>query len=981
MATLVLGVAGAAIGGFGWSTVAAAALGFAIGSEIGGLIDSANTHIFTAPMGKLNDLRVMVASYGTFIPIAYGNVRVPAIIIWGTSLVEHEQDINSGGGSGGPQVTTQSFTYTVSFACALCRGNSNLRVSKIYANDLVIFDRSQSGNTITAINDSFATQVGESITSSAFPSMQLRSYFGTETQNADPIIISSAGNVDIPAGSDNPAFRGLSYLLFQDMLLTDFGDSLPNISVELTWNGGINFSDVLDDIASQVGLDTSTQVDITQVNSIPITGMLIPNRIDAKTSLQPLMDCYNVDVVDVDGVVRGVPRGLASIVTISWDDLGAMIIGSGDVPSTQRIVKTRQDSLLLPQSIDLAYFSTSIDLQQATQRAVRQSAPNQNNISVSYYLTLTDVEAKQFVEKLIYLAWIERMTYSVSGMPYFAQLCAADCVMVQIDAAGNTQRMRVTEAETGLMGEIRFKFVKDLANVYFQHQVSTAITGKIPSLNIVPTSFFVWSGVELRDTDSNSAGFYVAATGDEGWRGGSILLSVDGGTTYNIVGAVGARTVFGSASNTLGSTYTPDANGFDTTNTISLVGNGVIESTSEASVLGGQGNYGLLLDSNTAVDNSADYEILGFATATLVTTNNYTIADLLRAQRTTLATGHATGDVFVVVSNNLLRIQVASSLIHQIVKVKVVSPGIDPTTVTEQDVYISKPTEIFATSASASASAFSARTPFWRIRGYVGGASSKTNSIDETYFLDASGNPGANHPNPQFTIALPPFSTAGTFTITVDDLTTSVSATTGLISATASASAVKSAIEALSNVGIGNTTVTGSSPNYLVQFTGPSIIDHSFTITGDGSLVLPTPGITINYTPGVLDQYWEEASLSPIDVAWRYETPGMGYTTYNRINLTNPTGSPITFSWWLPAADDCMRIRFAGSFVETFIFGTTDYNQFGTLTVAAGVTELLEIFYFNNLVSGNPYDASSPGTAMFKTNAIASGLSWSDAGK
>ncbi len=704
MATLILGIVGGVAGGLiagPGGALKGAMLGWSIGTTVGGIIDQSKEHYYTADMGRTSDLRVTTSSYGTSIPQCWGKTRIPAIIIWATDLIEHEQDVNSGGGSGGPKVTTRNYTYTASFALLLCKGNrvSTNSVVKIYADDLVIYDRSVPASQ-NMVNPRF--------------------YTGSETQNADPLIISSAGNTDIAPGTDNPAFRGSCYMVIQDMVLTKFGNRPPNFSIEMD-TGTVYVSDVITDICLQLGL-TASQIDVTQVSAIPVTGMTVASRIDGKSALQPILDAYSVDLADINGKITAVPRGGAPVATLTFDDMGAQIVSSGNVPVTQRIVKTREPDTNLPSRVDVGYFSPTVDMQQAAQGAVKQSALILNNVSLQYPLTLNDAEAKAIASKQLFLPYIERLSAVISLMPKWEILSVTDVLLVQTDVYGTLQRMRLTEAETGMMGEIKTTFTRDDNGVLTQQTNSGTPTGGFVTRSPVITDFLAWSGTELRNEDGATPGIYVAATGGAGWGGCSILISTDGGSTYPSVGSCASRSVFGTVTNALSSNYSPNSTGFDATNALSVAVNGALTSTNENDVKNGQGNYGLLLSNNTNSDNRTDYEIFGFANVSLVSANSYTISDLLRAQRSTVATGHNNTDYFVQLSSAVVRIPVSTNLVGQTVLVKCVSSGIDPLTVTAQSVYIAAPTAPYASDASVTAAIASAapKVPFYRTRYKTG---------------------------------------------------------------------------------------------------------------------------------------------------------------------------------------------------------------------------------------------------------------------
>lgn len=195
--TLVLGTAGAVIGGMIGGPVGAQ-IGWLAGSMLGSLIDPPKVQ---GP--RLNDLKLQRSSYGSMIPIVFGTVRIAGNVIDQTDLEEHSE---STGGKGGPEV--ENFTYSASFAIALCEGPI-LGVRRIWADGRVIW------------SDTIGT------------AMPCTLYLGTETQTADPTLeaINGAGEV--------PGYRGIAYAVFTDYMLTDFGNRIPLLEFEVYTAEGV----------------------------------------------------------------------------------------------------------------------------------------------------------------------------------------------------------------------------------------------------------------------------------------------------------------------------------------------------------------------------------------------------------------------------------------------------------------------------------------------------------------------------------------------------------------------------------------------------------------------------------------------------------------------------------------------------------------------------------------------------------------------
>jgi hypothetical protein len=206
MATLVLGAAGAALGGsIGGSIlgVSAATIGGMIGSSVGAVVDSwivsslAPGQRFEGP--RLDSLRITSSTEGAVIPRLYGRMRIGGNIIWATDFREETRTTRQGGGKGGgPSVRTTEYLYYASFAVALCEGP------------------------ITGIGRIWAD--GKPMDLSG---VTWRWYPGDEAQQADPFI---AAKVDAGA---TPAYRGTAYVVFEELPLERYGNRLPQVSFEV----------------------------------------------------------------------------------------------------------------------------------------------------------------------------------------------------------------------------------------------------------------------------------------------------------------------------------------------------------------------------------------------------------------------------------------------------------------------------------------------------------------------------------------------------------------------------------------------------------------------------------------------------------------------------------------------------------------------------------------------------------------------------
>lgn len=229
MATLLLSAAGAAVGaGFGGTVLglSGAVIGRAIGATIGRAIDQRVLGAGSEPVdvGRIERLRLTGAGEGAAIGQIWGRMRVAGQVIWATNFVETVRRRRTGKGAPKPKVN--EYSYSVSLAIALCEGEI-LRVGRIWAD----------GNEISAQD------------------LNLRVYTGSETQLPDPLLEAIEGS------GKAPAYRGLAYVVIEDLELTPYGNRVPQFSFEVVraaQGPAVDPSETLDQVVRGVALIPGT---------------------------------------------------------------------------------------------------------------------------------------------------------------------------------------------------------------------------------------------------------------------------------------------------------------------------------------------------------------------------------------------------------------------------------------------------------------------------------------------------------------------------------------------------------------------------------------------------------------------------------------------------------------------------------------------------------------------------------------------------
>ncbi len=191
MATLALSVvgqfAGAMVGGPIGATV-----GRALGALAGSAIDGVLFGERSEPAGF--DLRISGSAEGGSIPRLYGWGRLAGNIIWARELELLSGETAGAKGLGGPEEEE----IGASFAIAFCEGRV-ARLGRLWADGQVLDTRG----------------------------LNLRFYQGDDTQLPDSLIEATQG------AGHAPAYRGLCYLVIENLPLGRFGNRIPQISAEL----------------------------------------------------------------------------------------------------------------------------------------------------------------------------------------------------------------------------------------------------------------------------------------------------------------------------------------------------------------------------------------------------------------------------------------------------------------------------------------------------------------------------------------------------------------------------------------------------------------------------------------------------------------------------------------------------------------------------------------------------------------------------
>jgi len=261
MARIVLPIAGAVVGTFFGNP----ALGFAIGSALGNIVDPLK---IDGP--GIGDLQIQTGRENVPRPIIYGTAAVSGNLIFsGTPIVTKRKA--SGGGKGAPKVTESRQALT--FAIRVCEGPIG-GILRIWEDEKLVYDVRVSPEIPAADTALFAAGINI--------------HLGAEDQLPDAAIEAEVGT------GLAPYHRGSCYVVFVGKDLTDTGGRIQQYRFEVSANAIGNTEPTL-----QINLTaipgSSNVAGVAYVNGLFIRWTGFPPQLP-----QSSVDCVNWSVGTVD---------------------------------------------------------------------------------------------------------------------------------------------------------------------------------------------------------------------------------------------------------------------------------------------------------------------------------------------------------------------------------------------------------------------------------------------------------------------------------------------------------------------------------------------------------------------------------------------------------------------------------------------------------------------------------------------------------
>jgi hypothetical protein len=475
------------------------------------------------------------ASEGDSISKVWGQGRVGGILLYADfppeeRVSESVTRQNQGGkGGGGTTTVTTERTYTYWGSCAYLLCGKTTQVNEIRFNSKLVWKNGQVQPILESSGCTF------------------RIYHGDDNQQIDSLLQVKLNNLAIP-------YRHRTILVCEDLPLAEFGNAYPQCSA-LVRNGDPSLADVINDLCLESPFLLESDLDTSELDNILIDGYQIDNQSTIAEQLTQLQNIHFFDLVD-NGLVLKFQNQFRSTGTFLMDsELGAFEEDGERPNSYQEEARELTD---LPTQIEIKYFDKNNNLLEGIARSVSfPTATHINRVTIDYPGVLSESDAKNIANKLLWIAWTRSKTQTLSLPPKYSYFEPGDIFALEI--AGRQKQVQITQIEIGANYLVLAKTWTYNSAVYGWDQTLVDEPDFEPSPIPDPTPppptntpLFTVSPTILRVLDiplaysTDTPGLYAFADGDANWRNANLYISTDLGVTYNFVDTFVTRSILGT---------------------------------------------------------------------------------------------------------------------------------------------------------------------------------------------------------------------------------------------------------------------------------------------------------------------------------------------------------------------------------------------------------------------------------------------------
>lgn len=412
------------------------------------------------------------------------------------------------------------------------------------------------------------------------------------------------------------------------------GQYLDIFQINAISANAVSLADIVKTELLQSSILTDADIDVADLTAT-VRGYRVTNVGAIRAAIEPLRAAWPFDLIQDGAKVKAVRRGKPSVMTIDAADLDARAIGAA---RGVQIAENREMDTQLPRRVDLQYLAVEREYDAGEQSDERLNTDAINVQQVEMPIAMTDAEAAGMVQVLLYLYWLERYDIAITLPPSCIALQPAD--VITITAPWASYELRLTQVAYQPDGRLECTAKYNSAAIYTPAALGASghVTGK--GIALAGPSLYHLLDIPTLIDALDRPGFVAAMAGyTNGWPGGVLVRSTDGGATWANLQAFAGPVPMGYASNAIGSGRFDIIDAASALNVNLIAGD--IYSVTELAMYGGANWF--------AYGAPGRWEIIAARDAVVETDNSITLSNLLRGRMGTewAAGQHVAGDVIV----------------------------------------------------------------------------------------------------------------------------------------------------------------------------------------------------------------------------------------------------------------------------------------------------------------------------------------------
>ena len=577
---------------------------------------------------RLEELDIPKASVGSNIAIPLGVNRYNACPVFWSPKIKEVRKITTTGGKGGPVQKTINYSYFGNFAVLACSaptGNGIEKITRIWLNGSLYWNE---GTDITGQNRNLNQESED--TQELRLSQHLELYLGTDSQLASPTIQSFEGN-------SVPAFRHRVYVVFRDLPLSSFGNTIPKVDIEVMERQNLKVFQVIKYLCESVGFVENTDFTIKDLD-IDIKGFSFKRSGNSvKSAIEELQQTFLFLGRDRGSKIEFFPFD-KSVSLLSVTDWHLGRTGQGN----QFYKQSKISDIDIPQKIEIKAKNILSNHDPMLKSAFKASKIHDNTLSLDTAIVSEPQIIADAATKLLEYLWLKKEKFSEIFLSsvFVGTLNAGDRLTILLE--NRSVEIFIESVKIGANYELEIDGIawnSDIENFTAPLQFyGYDDDWELPST--AEPEIIALDLPLLKDSDSD-VGLYVGANVSKDWEIG-ILYGKRGTEEYEPISEI----IYDVASGTVASPL-PNRSQFIIDKFTKII---VQPDDNSLQILSPCTESELLTYKNLALIGS---ELIAFQNVILLPNGNYELSQLIRGCRGTESAiaGHVANEKFYLVKD------------------------------------------------------------------------------------------------------------------------------------------------------------------------------------------------------------------------------------------------------------------------------------------------------------------------------------------